>query len=134
MEHITMVRVRYGETDKMGFLYYGNYAQYYEVGRVEMIRNLGISYKDLENMGILMPVLEMHVQFVRPAYYDDVIQIKTILKQLPVGSDIIFHAELRNDQDKLLNTSEIKLAFVDSSRMKKTGMPAILAEKLKPFF
>lgn len=134
MEHTTTVRVRYGETDKMGFLYYGNYAQYYEVGRVEMIRNFGISYKDLEDMGILMPVLEMHVQFVRPAYYDDVIKIRTILKQLPNGSDIIFHAELRNEEGKLLNTSEIKLAFVDASRMKKTGMPAVLAEKLKPFF
>lgn len=134
LEHITKIRVRYGETDKMGFLYYGNYALYYEVGRVELIRTLGISYKNLEDMGILLPVLDMHVTFFRPAYYDDELRIRTRLNQFPEGSEIIFHAELRNEQDKILNTSEIKLAFVDASTMKKTRMPDILEEKLRPFF
>ena len=82
--HETHVRVRYGETDQMGYLYYGNYAQYYEVGRAEAIRSLGISYKELEeDYGIMMPVMSLQMRFVRPALYDELLTIRTHLRHLP---------------------------------------------------
>ena len=80
----TQLRVRYGETDQMGYLYYGNYAQFYEVGRVETMRSLGMSYKTLEtDYGILMPVMSMQVRYVRPAFYDDLLTIKTTIRHFP---------------------------------------------------
>ena len=80
----TKVRVRYAETDAMGVVYHGNYAAFFEVARVESIRQLGFSYKDMENSGVIMPVIEWHAKFLRPAHYDDLLTIKTILKELPV--------------------------------------------------
>ncbi len=82
-ESTTQVRVRYGETDQMGYLYYGYYALYYEVGRAEAIRQLGFTYKELEDMGIVMPVAELNAKYLRPALYDNLITVKTILKELP---------------------------------------------------
>ena len=92
----THIRVRYGETDQMGYLYYGYYALYYEVGRAESIRELGFTYRQLEEMGIMMPVIELNSQYFRPALYDDLITVKTILKELPDGPKIRFHSELYN--------------------------------------
>ena len=83
----TNIRVRYAETDQMGVVYYGNYAQYYEVGRVESIRQLGFSYADLEKTGVIMPVVEMHSKYLRPALYDNLLTIKTTLKELQAYSD-----------------------------------------------
>src|SRR5579871_6749120 len=95
----TQIRVRYGETDQMGYLYYGFYALYYEVGRAEAIRGLGFTYRELEEMGIMMPVVELKAQYFRPALYDDLITVKTILKEMPVDSKISFYSELYNQQD-----------------------------------
>ena len=81
-EHVTSVRVRYAETDQMDIVYYGNYAQYFEVGRAECIRELGFTYKKMEEMGVRMPVVSMEAEFLRPAHYDDLITIKTLLKEL----------------------------------------------------
>jgi acyl-CoA thioester hydrolase len=81
-ESVTQMRVRYAETDQMNVVYYGNYAQYFEVGRVEATRNLGLTYKDMEASGVIMPVVEMHVRYLRPATYDDLLTVKTILMRI----------------------------------------------------
>ncbi len=77
----TKLRVRYGETDQMGYVYYGNYAEYFEVGRVEWLRNLGISYKSLEESKIMLPVLHLNINYLKPAKYDDLLTIITTLKK-----------------------------------------------------
>jgi acyl-CoA thioester hydrolase len=87
-ESITKIRVRYAETDQMNVVYHGNYAQYFEVGRAESIRQLGFTYKELETMGIIMPIVDLHTKFLRPAHYDDLLTIKTILKELPTDHKI----------------------------------------------
>lgn len=130
----TTRRVLYGETDQMGFLYYGNYALYYEMGRNEAIRNLGISYKELETMGIMMPVVELHANYLRPAKYDDLITIKTTVLTLDEANKISFYCELFNEQYKLLNTSTTQLVFFDKQLKATVPMPSILRNKLAPFF
>ena len=130
----TQIRVRYGETDQMGYLYYGNYALYYEVGRAEAIRELGFTYRELEEMGIMMPVAELKSQYFRPALYDDLITVKTILKEFPDSSKIHFHSELYNEQGQLLNRGITTLVFYDPKEKKKVNMPPELSERLAPFF
>jgi acyl-CoA thioester hydrolase len=130
----THIRVRYGETDQMGYLYYGNYALYYEVGRAEAIRELGFTYRQLEEMGIMMPVAEFHTHYYRPALYDDLITVKTILKELPDGPKIQFHTELYNEAGALLNKGVTTLVFYDPKEKTKTNMPKELHSRLEPFF
>ena len=130
----TEIRVRYGETDQMGYLYYGHYALYYEVGRAEAIRQLGFTYRELEEMGIMMPVVELNAQYFRPALYDDLITVKTIVKELPQSSKIEFHSELYNEQGQLLNRGGTTLVFYDPKEKKKVNMPPVLTERLQPFF
>jgi acyl-CoA thioester hydrolase len=130
----TQIRVRYGETDQMGYLYYGNYALYYEVGRAEAIRQLGFTYRQLEEMGIMMPVAELNSQYFRPALYDDLITVKTILKELPDGPKIKFHSELYNEQGQLLNRGVTTLVFYDPKAKQKTNMPEDLQSRLAQFF
>lgn len=127
-------RVRYGETDQMGYLYYGNYAQYYEIGRAEMIRDLGLTYADMEAVhGVLMPVMSLNQRYVRPALYDELLTIKTTLRQLP-GKFITFHHEIFNEKNKLVNGGSVKLCFVDAKINKTISAPEYLLEKLRPFF
>lgn len=130
----TQIRVRYGETDQMGYLYYGNYALYYEVGRAEAIRQLGFTYRELEEMGVMMPVVELKSQYLRPALYDDLITVKTILKELTGESRIEFHVELYNEQEQLLNKGVVSLVFYDPKTRKKMDMPQELYTRLEPFF
>ncbi len=130
----TQIRVRYGETDQMGYLYYGNYALYYEVGRAEAIRQLGFTYRQLEEMGIMMPVVELNSQYYRPALYDDLITVKTTVKELQEGSKIQFHSELYNETGQLLNKGVTTLVFYDPAEKKKTNMPNELLDRLAPFF
>lgn len=132
--HTTNVRVRYAETDQMDIVYYGNYAQYFEVGRTECIRELGFTYKSMEQMGIRMPVVSMEARFLRPAHYDDLITIKTILKELTGNHEITFHQEVYNENGKLLTTGKVTLYFIDSHTGKRSAMPHELREKLTPFF
>ena len=99
-ETTTQIRVRYAETDQMRVVYHGNYAQYFEVGRVEAIRSLGFSYKNLEDMGVIMPIVELTSKFLRPAHYDDLLTIKTMLKELPNNHKIEFHQEVYNQHVK----------------------------------
>ena len=132
--HETHVRVRYGETDQMGYLYYGNYAQYYEVGRAEAIRSLGISYKELEAVhGIMMPVMSLQMRFVRPALYDELLTIRTHLRHLPTDT-ITFYMEIYNEKKKLVNGGSVKLCFVEMASGKTVAPPQYLIEKLRFFF
>jgi acyl-CoA thioester hydrolase len=133
-EHSTTLRVRYAETDQMDIVYYGNYAQYFEVGRAEAIRNLGISYKDMELMGVKMPVVEMHAQFLRPAHYDDLITIKTQLRELPLKHQIEFHHEVYNERKKLLTVGRVVLFFINIETKKRVPMPPAFISKLAAFF
>lgn len=130
----TQIRVRYGETDQMGFLYYGNYALYYEVGRAEAIRMLGFTYRELEEMGIHMPVVELNAQYFRPALYDDLVTVRTILKTLPDGPKIQFHSELYNEKKELLNKGVTTLVFYDPKGKMKVTMHPELRQRLEPYF
>lgn len=130
--HEVTLRVRYGETDKMGFVYYGVYAQYYEVGRVELLRSLGISYKSIEENGFELPVLNFNINYKKPAYYDDKLTLKTSLKEMP-NSKIIFFYECYNDNNQLINNGEISLVFVNKETKKPCRAPEIINRKLSPF-
>lgn len=131
--HSTKIRVRYGETDQMGYMYYGNYAQYYEVGRVEMLRSLGMSYSSMEADGIMMPVLELKCKYIKPALYDQEITVRTIIKTLP-GIRIFFEYELYNEKEELINIGATTLVFVDMKKNKPTNPPENFMEKLSVFF
>ncbi|MCZ2298004.1 MAG: acyl-CoA thioesterase [Chitinophagales bacterium] len=133
-ESTTQIRVRYAETDQMSVVYYGNYAQYFEVGRVESIRQLGLSYKQIEEFGVIMPVVEMNIKFLRSAEYDDLLTVKTSVKELPTNHKIEFHQEVYNEANKLLTVGRIVLYFIDAATKAKTNMPALLKEKLEKFF
>jgi len=130
----TTIRVRYAETDQMNVVYHGNYAQYFEVARAEAIREMGITYKDMEAMGIVMPIVELHTKFLRPAVYDDLLTIKTQLRELPTDHRIEFHHEVFNETGKLLTIGRIVLYFLDSKTMARAAMPAELAKHLEPYF
>ncbi len=130
----TQVRVRYAETDQMDIVYHGNYAQYCEVGRAESIRQLGYTYKDIESLGIIMPIVEIHFKFVRPAHYDDLLTIKTTLKELPADHRIEFHQEVFNEAGKLLTVARVLLFFINAKTREKSMMPKELKEKLAPYF
>jgi acyl-CoA thioester hydrolase len=133
-EFNTKVRVRYAEADPMNVVYYGNYAQYFEVGRVESLRNLGISYKGIEDMGIMLPVVELNIKYLRPAKYDDLLTIKSQIKELPTEHKIVFDQEIYNEEGKLLTIGKVKLYFMDSQLGKRVRMPAIMLEKLSTYF
>jgi acyl-CoA thioester hydrolase len=127
-------RVRYGETDMMGYLYYGNYAQLYEIGRVETMRSLGLTYKILEEKyRIMMPVVHVSARYILPARYDEELTIRTILNELP-GRMITFENEIYNDQQKLIHKAEVKLFFVDMDSGMKVPCPPYMLEKLIPLF
>jgi acyl-CoA thioester hydrolase len=130
----TKIRVRYAETDQMGIVYHSNFFPYFEVARVESIRQLGLSYADMEKMGVIMPVVDVHVRYLRPALYDDLLTIKTSLKELPLHHKIEFHHEVLNEKEELLCVGKIILYFMDKKEMKRTGMPEALKEKLERYF
>ncbi len=130
----TQIRIHYALTDQMGVVYYGNYAQFYEIGRTEAIRALGFTYKEIEAMGIVLAVTDMHIKFLRPANYDDVIKVKTTLREIPLQHKIIFHGEIFNQQKELLNTGEVSLYFLEAKTMKRINMPEELKEKLVGYF
>ncbi len=129
----TKIRVRYAETDQMGYVYYGNYAAYYEVGRVEALRNLGMTYRELEEQGILMPVIENHSKYLYPGRYDELLTIKVIMKEIP-SIRIIFNYEIYNESGILINTGETKLVFIDKEKGKPVRLPPVMSKLLKKFF
>lgn len=117
------LRVRYGETDQMGYVYYGNYAEYFEVARVETLRTLGLTYKEMEHNGIMLPVLEFKIKYIKPAFYDDLLTIKTTIATLP-SARIHFSYETYNNEKVLLNIAETTLVFVN----KLSGRPCTAPE------
>lgn len=127
-------RVHYALTDQMGVVYHGHYAQFYEIGRTEAIRALGYTYKDIESMGIIMPVVDIHMRFLQPAKYDDMLTIKTYLKELPTHHKIVFSGEIFNQKDQLINSGIVTLYFMEADSMKRCEMPEELRKKLKNYF
>ena len=130
----TKLRVRYAETDQMGVVYHGNYFEFFEVARVEAIRQLGYSYADMEKEGVMMPIVEVHARYLRPALYDELLTIKTIVKEMPVHHKIEFHHEVLNEGNELLTTGRIVLFFMGSKTKKRHPMPENLSKKLQPYF
>lgn len=127
------LRVRYADTDQMGYAYYGNYAMYYEVARTEVFRSLGLPYKETEAMGFLMPVLENHSYYHAPAYYDDLLTIKVMIKEVPMVK-IRFHYEFYNPAKELIHTGDTLLVFLRSDTRKPCRIPPAFLEKIKPYF
>ena len=130
----TQIRIHYALTDQMGVVYHGHYAQFYEIGRTEALRSLGLTYKEVEALGVIMPVTEIHSRFLRPALYDDLITVITTVKELPVHHKITFHSEIYNEKNELLNVGDVSLYFMDSKTMKRCEMPVQIKEKLVDFF
>ncbi|MBA4198439.1 MAG: thioesterase [Chitinophaga sp.] len=133
-ETSTQVRVRYAETDQMNVVYHGNYAQYFEVARAESIRSLGFTYKDMEASGIIMPIIELHCKYLRPAHYDDLLTVKTQLKELPADHRVEFHHEVYNESGKLLTIGKVVLYFLNAVTKEKATMPKELLDKIQPYF
>lgn len=131
--HQIQIRVRYAETDQMGYVYYGNYATYYEVARVESLRSLGLTYKEMEEGGIMLPVVENLSKYKYPAQYDDLLTIKTHVKELP-STKIIFNYDIFNEQDLLINTGQTVLVFVDKQTRKVCACPASIKSVFEKFF
>ncbi len=130
----TKIRVRYGETDQMGYAYYGVYAQYYEVGRVEAMRLLGFSYKDVEERGIIMPVVDYTISYKKPAFYDDEITIVTTLKEIPTGVKIVFDYECYNSKNELLNIGKVTLVCINKNTNKMCKLPQWFIDAMHAFF
>lgn len=129
----TTVRVCYGETDQMGYVYYGNYGMYYEVARVESLRQLGLTYKEIEAQGIIMPVLENKSKFIAPARYDELLRIVCIIRDKP-SIRIKFEYEIFNEENKLIHQGETLLVFVDKMTNKPCRPPQEMENVLEPFF
>ncbi|MCP4522254.1 MAG: acyl-CoA thioesterase [Cytophagales bacterium] len=127
------IRVRYAETDKMGYVYYGNYATYFEVARVEMLREHGVIYNDLENESILMPVASYTTKYILPAKYDDNLTIKTTVSKKPT-SRMVFTYEVYNQEDQLLTTAETTLVFVSAETGRPIASPRLVEEKVGHYF
>jgi len=124
------LRIRYGETDQMGIVYHGNYAQYFEIGRTEWLRNLGITYKQMEEDGIKLPVISLVVNFKKSVCYDDVIKVKTTLKKIPTAS-IEFDYQIENENGEIVTTGNTVLAFIDINRNRPTRCPQHILDKLQ---
>ena len=131
----TTARVRYGEVDQMGFMYYGNYALYFEMGRADMIREAGYTYAQMEKDGVVMPVIKMQCKYLRPALYDELITIETRLETFqPDSTFITFVHRLFNEKGDLIHKGEVTLTFFDPKTQKRVPMPQVLIDFLSPYF
>ena len=131
-EYQFQVRVRYAETDQMGVVYHGNYAQYFEMGRVEWLRNLVVSYKWMEENGVMLPVVSLTMNYKKPARYDDLLTVKTILKS-QTSVKIEFDYEIYNEANELLTTGYSMLVFVDMKTGRPMLPPSYVSEKINSF-
>jgi acyl-CoA thioester hydrolase len=131
--HETSLRVRYGETDQMGYVYYGDYAEYFEVGRVEALRSLGFPYRRLEEEGVRLPVRTLNITYHAPARYDDLITIRTSITELPT-TRIRFIYHIYNEAGQLLTEAETVLVFVDRSSMRPVRPPGDFLAAMRPYF
>lgn len=125
------LRVRYGETDQMGIVYHGNYASYCEVARIEFFREKGLPYKELEENGYMLPVVELNLKFRKSAYYDDILNIETTLLEIPEGAKLKFDYKIYNQNEELLLSGYSMLAFVDKLSRKPVRCPDYMIKKLK---
>ena len=130
----TQIRIHYALTDQMNVVYHGNYIQFYEIGRTEALRSLGLTYKEVEATGVIMPVTEVHSKFIRPALYDDLITVVTTVKEMPLHHKIVFHSEIFNEKNQLLNVGDVTLYFMDAKTMQRVSMPEMIKEKLIKYF
>lgn len=130
--NLTSSRVRYAETDQMGYVYYGNYPQFFEIGRVEALRALGISYKKMEEEGIMLPVLKLEVKYIAAAKYDQILEIKTEIRETP-STRITFHHEIRNEKGELLTIGMVQLVFVKIADKKPCKAPDYILKALGEF-
>lgn len=128
-KHTTKIRVRYSETDQMGVVYHGNYAQFFEIGRTEWLRSLGITYKNMETKGTMLPVISLQCNFIKSALYDDVLTIETMLKKKPMVK-IEFYYNIKNQNDELICTGNSVLAFINMKTMKPMRCPESLLEQI----
>lgn len=133
ISHEVQMRVRYSETDKMGYAYYGNYASYFEVARVETFRHFGVSYKEMEDNGVMMPVLEYKSKFLKPALYDDLLTVVVKIIDRP-GVRVKFDYEVYNEQKTLLTTGETTLVFIDLETNKPIKAPSYFMKLMEPYF
>lgn len=129
----TQFRVRYAETDQMGYVYYGNYAMYYEVGRVEALRQLGFVYRELEEQGVMMPVIESNFRYLKPARYDELLTVEVTIPKMPTAK-IIFKYKVMNEAGELINSGETTLVFIEIASGKPKRIPGILRELFEPFY
>ncbi len=129
----TQLRVRYGETDKMGVVYYGNYPLYFEVGRNALLRNFNMSYRDIEDDGIILPVVSLSVKYYKPAFYDDLLTITTTVREMPAVK-IIFDYQIHNESGELIAEGDTILVFTNSSTRRPCRAPESLVNALKPYF
>ena len=127
--HNIEIRIRYGETDQMGVVYHGNYAQYLEMGRIEWLRNLGISYKQMEEEGVMLPVISLSLNYKKSARYDDLIKVTTRLKNLPTAK-IDFEYVIENEAGEIVTTAETSLVFIDMNSNKPMRCPKYILERL----
>lgn len=128
--HITYVKVRYAETDQMGVVHHGNYAEYLEIARLDWLDALGISYKVMEKEGVMLPVYELHFKFLKSALFDDELKIVTKLKKTP-SVKIEFEYEIYNNEEELLTQASTTLVFMDTKTRKPIKCPQYILEKLK---
>ncbi len=129
----TQIRVRYAETDQMGYVYYGNYAMYFEVGRVEALRAVGFSYKKMEEEGVMMPVLEQFTKYLKPGKYDELLTIKVCIPEMP-GIRIAFEYEMTNEKGELITEGRTVLTFLKTDTHRPSRPPQYLLDILKPYF
>ncbi len=129
----TGIRVRYADTDQMGYVYYGNYARFYEIARVEALRSVGFTYKEMEDSGTMMPVYDNYCRYFQPARYDDLLSVKVTIAELPTAR-VLFEYEIRNQDDVLINTGKTTLVFLNRTTNRPVRAPKLLLEKIKPFF
>lgn len=132
-QHEVQIRVRYADTDQMGYVYYGNYAAYYEVARVESFRSLGYAYKNLEESGVMMPVLELKTKYKLPAKYDDLLTVKVVIPEMP-RVKILYQYEIYNEAGEHLNSGETTLAFIQMKSGRPTRIPEVMKNLLSPYF
>ena len=126
----TTYRIRYADTDQMGVVYYGNYARLYEIGRSEMLRDLGYSYKELEETGVFMPVASVNAKFRMPLYYDELITIETSIKKMPQARMVFFHS-IYNSGNELVHTAEVTLVFLSKETNRPVRVPQYMISALE---
>jgi acyl-CoA thioester hydrolase len=129
----TQVRVRYAETDQMGIVYYGIYTQYFEVGRVEALRELGMTYRKMEEEGTMLPVKRLEINYRQSAKYDDLLTVTSKIEKMPTAQ-IAFDHEVYNENGDLLTTGRVELVFVDSTTMRPKKAPIDFLDRISPFF